>query len=270
MPPEGIGNREPGAATRIDRTSGAWWRPFREIDGIAIVYVDLSPNAAWEAEALGWLCETEQARRERTAHIETSRRYVLCRAALRALLCGLLRCNNWELAFGHGEFGKPFALVGGVPAAINFNVSHSGRHGLIAIALQGRVGVDVEELVMPQGLNRLIASAFTAAEKADLKSGEPTNRIRDFFRLWTAKEALIKALGKGLSIDLSTFEIPIEMRRGAKASVFKFPDSPETLWRLVNLSTRDFAAAVTYESGRQDDDLHRMDSGKVVCTVGAS
>ena len=261
----------PGQSPRLALTeaAGAWWMSFREIDGIAIEYVDLSPDTAWEAEALGWLCEGEQARRERIVHIETKRRFTLCRAALRALLCEQLGCSSRELAFRYGEFGKPFVLVKGVPTEVNFNVSHSGRHGLIALSHRGRVGVDVEELVTPIGLDRLIDSVLTSGEKADLKSGQPTDRIRDFFRLWTAKEAAIKALGKGLSIDLSTLEIPVELRRGADACVFKFPDSPETLWHLENLSTSDFAAAVAYEGGQRDDD-HQVAPGNLVHANNAS
>ena len=224
-----------------------WWKSFRKTDGVAIIYADLTPNAAREAEALRWLSDVEQTRRERFLQAAARSRYTLSRAALRAILCERLECDASELAIEPGEFGKPFALVRSGPAEISFNVSHSGRHGLIAVAREGRLGVDVEELVKPRGLDILIGATLTPGEQADLLTMKQTERTRDFFRLWTIKEALVKARGTGLSVDVSTFEVPAEMRQGTVSGVFRFPDSPAASWRVVDLGGRDFAAAVAYE-----------------------
>ena len=145
--------------------TGPWWRLFREIDGVTIVHVDLRPNAAYEAAADIWLDDTELTRRQRFLYSSPSRRYTLCRAALRAVLCRYLECGNEELAITDGEFGKPFALVRGALAETNFNVSHSGSHGLIALSHEMQVGVDVEELVTPNGLDSLIDSVLTPGEQ---------------------------------------------------------------------------------------------------------
>ena len=231
--------------------TGQWWRAFGETDGAAIVYADLAPDADREAEALAWLSDAELSRRERFVDTAAARRYTLCRAALRAVLCGRLGCDNRELAIVHGEFGKPFALVRGAAAEIGFNVSHSGSHGLIALARQGRLGVDVEDLAAPpdlveRRLDILIDSVLTAGEKADVLSMSRTEQIRGFLRLWTIKEALLKALGSGLSLDVSTVEVPAGMRRGASCGVFRFPDSPDAAWRVADIGRHDFAAAVAW------------------------
>ena len=203
--------------------------PFKNIEGVEVIHVDLSPNAAGETEALRWLSDAEHTRRSKFLHMEAMRRYTLCRAALRAILCVKVQCSNGELAFHTGRFGKPSAIVGGAPASINFNVSHSGRHGLIALNPKGRVGVDVEELVAPKGLSGLIESVLTPDEQADLTSRNPANQTQDFFRIWTIKEALFKGLGAGLSLDMSKIEVPIEMRQGSATGNFRFPESPETV-----------------------------------------
>ncbi len=181
-----------GLRPALAEIADKWWMPFKEIEGVEVVHVDLSPNAAGEAEALRWLSDAEHTRRSKFLHMDAMLRYTLCRAALRAILCVEVQCSNEELAFQTGRFGKPSAIVGGVPASINFNVSHSGRHGLIALNRKGKVGVDVEELVAPKGLSRLIESALTPDEQADLISGNPTYQTQDFFRIWTIKEALFK------------------------------------------------------------------------------
>ena len=232
--------------------TGPWWRLFREIDGVTIVYVDLTPNAECEAEAIAWMDGEELTRRKRFLHPSPSRRYTLCRAALRAILCCHLECDNEELAITDGEFGKPFALVRGAPVEINFNVSHSGSHGLIALSHERQVGVDVEELVTPNGLDSLIDSVLTPAEQAVIASKNLTDRTRDFFQLWTVKEALIKALGVGLSLDMSEVEVPNGMRSGASSGVFRFPHATEPAWRVINLGNKDFAAAAAYEAFPSD------------------
>ena len=209
--------------------------------------MDLRPNAAYEAAAITWLDDAELTRRERFLYAPPSRRYTLCRAALRATLCRQLECDNEELAITDGEFGKPFALVRGAPAEINFNVSHSGCHGLIALSHERQVGVDVEEWVTPNGLDSLIDSVLTPGEQAVIAPTDLTDRTRDFLRLWTVKEALIKALGVGLSLDISKVEVPDGMLRGATSGVFRFPHSIERSWQVVNLGNKDFAAAAAYE-----------------------
>ena len=179
-------------------------------------------------------------------------RFTLCRAALRSVLCHELGCRNENLAFEASKHGKPFATVRGRPAPINFNVSHSRHHGLIALAPRGRVGVDVEERIPHRNLAELIAAVFGPNEQRELAGAELAgahgpDRLHLFFRLWTMKEALSKAHGMGLSLDVSRFEIPQEMREGCKSGSFRFPDSPDDAWRLNNIGTDRFAAALAYE-----------------------
>ena len=88
-----------------------------------------------------------------------------------------------------------------------------------------------------------------------LARGRRERKIDLFFNLWTMKEALIKALGTGFSLNPARFEIPPSLRRGAPAGVFRFPQCPKTGWRLENLGNAEFAAAVAREltPARQDD-----------------
>ena len=82
---------------------------------------------------------------------------------------------------------------------------------------------------------------------SELNSVEGQQKIAMFFKLWTVKEALVKALGVGMSLDTSEFEVPEKMRRGDKRSVFVFPHLPKIRWQLEDISDRRFAAAIAYE-----------------------
>ena len=228
---------------------GDWWQPFARLDDVDVVYVDLRSDAANEQEAWAWLDGGEQRRARRFQHVGARRRYVLCRASLRSLLCDSLGCSNRRLTFDAAEHGKPLATVDGRPAPISFNVSHSGQHGLIALASRGRVGVDVEERVPQRNLDTLVEAVFGPSERADMAAASGSRKLRLFLDLWTMKEALSKALGTGLSMDVASFEIPQAMREGAASGCFRFAEVPDVTWRLHNLGTERFAAAVAYEDG---------------------
>ena len=89
------------------------------------------------------------------------------------------------------EYGKP------VSDKVCFNVSHTS--GLVAIALADKdVGVDVEKI---RTVNQSIIDYVSSqSEKQTIKSD------KDFFKVWTAKESLAKAQGKGLVKNVK--EIP--------------------------------------------------------------
>ncbi len=224
-----------------------WWEPFGQIDGVRVIHVDLAPNEAREAAGFAWLDSAERSRSERFQHAPARRHFVLCRAALRSLLCTDLDCDNARLSFGVADGGKPFALMGGRPLDVGFNVSHSGRHGLITLVPAGRVGVDLEERVPRPDLDRLIEAVFGPDERADLTAAAGHDRTRLFFRLWTLKEAVAKALGTGLSFDVSRFEVPAAIRSGESRGVLRIPQLSPAAWRLTAIDDRRFAAAVAQE-----------------------
>ena len=163
------------------------------------------------------------------------------------MLCRELGCSNEHLAFRASEHGKPHAIVRGRSVPIGFNVSHSGTHGLIALAPGGQVGIDVEERVPHRNLDELIEAVFGPNEKHEWSAASDRDRLHLFFRLWTMKEALSKAHGMGLSLDVSRFEIPPDIRAGATSGSVRLAAMPG--WRLEDISTDRFAAAVAYQGG---------------------
>ena len=231
--------------------AGEWWSMLRKRGETAIYHVDLAPHAAREAAALGWLDAAERSRRDRARHAGRRREFALCRAALRSVLCARLDCTNHELAFRESGRGKPDALLRGVPAPIHFSVSHCGRHGLIALAREGRIGVDVEERIPRRDLDALIAAVLAPAERAEVEAADGPRRTRMFYRLWTVKEALVKALGEGLHRHPASLEVPPALRRGGIAAEFRFPHQSAVTWWVEDLGNERFAAAVAHERNRE-------------------
>ncbi len=149
-------------------------------------------------------------------------------------------------------------MVGGVPSPAGFSVSHSGGHGLIALVPHGRIGVDVEERTPRRNLNDDIRLLFAPGERAELEAADPDRRTDLFYRLWTLKEAVLKAAGLGLGLDTAGFEIPRALYRGPaggevaprlreRCPDFRLPGAPDVAWRLETLEDVRFAAALARE-----------------------
>jgi len=217
-----------------------------------VVLVDLSANRRRERLAARLLDAAEQDRAARLVLPGAGREFVLCRAALRALLCSALDCDNADLTFRTETHGKPYALVGGRVAPVSFNVSHSGDHGLIAIAPHGRVGVDIETHDWAFDLPARLLSVFSARERGDFAETRDDARWRlRFYRYWTLKESLIKGVGLGFAMNTAKFDLPSALRRGEADGVFRFHHQPTANWHLATFGNRAFTAAVAIDhSGR--------------------
>lgn len=226
--------------------AGPWWRTFRNIGDVAVYYVDLAPSAGHEADAVALLDEEERSRWQGYGNPDPRRRFALCRAALRAVLCGHLNVPNDRLGFATAKRGKPFAKVDGKPVSAGFNVSHSGEHGLIAVAPDGQVGVDIEVRSPRRTLENLIKGVLSAQEQVELARLDEGQKLFVFYRLWTIKEALVKAHGMGLALDVAELEIPADMLHGAPRSVCEFWQFPNATWSLGEIGTDEFAAAVAF------------------------
>lgn len=150
------------------------------------------------------LDDTERARAARYRRREDRVRFMLTRIALRELLGRYLGKPPASLCFASGRYGRP-ELVG--VAGPSWNVSHSGDHALIAISDARTVGVDIERIVLEPDWHDLVALACTAAEQGALAAEPLTLRSQRFFQLWTAKEAVLKALGVGIAQGLHALTI---------------------------------------------------------------
>jgi 4'-phosphopantetheinyl transferase len=144
---------------------------------------------------------------------DDARRFTAARAALREVLATELGTQPAAVAFDYGVHGKP-ALARPWTGALAFNLSHSGEIALIALTRRGDVGVDIERHRDMAFQDGLVRRYFSAAENAAYFALPPAEREIRFFDLWTCKEALVKALGQGLSFPLKAFDVTLSGREG--------------------------------------------------------
>lgn len=140
------------------------------------------------------LCEEESARAARLLSNRDRRLWTHSRGVLRSLLGRYLHEDPGILRFSSGANGKPRLRGHG----LSFNLSHSGRLALYAIAENGEVGVDVEVARRAINETALAARTFGSAEAGRLAGLDPVSRQQEFLRLWVRHEARLKCRGTGI------------------------------------------------------------------------
>jgi 4'-phosphopantetheinyl transferase len=146
----------------------------------------------------------ELARAQRFRFERDRLRFVAGRGLLRQILASYLNVAPNAVRFGYTENGKPYLQS---HPALHFNLSHAAEVLVVAVARDRQLGVDVEVLpldVADDGVEKLV---FCSAEKAALERVDATERPRLFTRLWTRKEAYIKADGRGMSLRLDHIDV---------------------------------------------------------------
>ncbi|MGC4025586.1 MAG: 4'-phosphopantetheinyl transferase superfamily protein [Mesorhizobium sp.] len=146
-----------------------------------------------ETEFLGWLSSEELERAQSFGFDHLRSRYVVAHAALRDILSRYMRCSPSAVAFIYNEWGKP-----SVESGPYFNLSHSGNVAVVAVDKDLEIGVDVETGLASLTFNEM-QSVLSPIELEESSDRRPT--ARDLLQLWVRKEAVLKAIGKGVGYD---------------------------------------------------------------------
>lgn len=101
------------------------------------------------------------------------------------------------------EYGKPYFK----DCTLNFNISHSGKYAVVAVS-DNEVGVDIEILQKKQ--NNIADRFFHKSEIDFLNQFSGEEYDFEFTKMWTEKEAYIKAVGSGMSTPLDSFSVTDE------------------------------------------------------------
>jgi 4'-phosphopantetheinyl transferase len=186
-----------------------------------------------------WFEMLDQDERARAArfHFDADRRdFIAAHALLRATLTSYLDIPSNAWRFSIDANGKPRVDPRIGSPEVAFNLSHT--RGLVAVAVtsHGAIGVDVEQIDGAKADFAVAEAYFAPAEVEMLRRTPAAGRPMCFFRLWTLKEAYIKAIGAGLAAPLDSFAftfepIRIDFRSGVR--------SDATNWQFAILPTTD-------------------------------
>lgn len=142
----------------------------------------------------------ERQRAERFGTPELRGRWIATRVALRTILAGYLDLDPRAVPLVISERGKPH-LEPRFESDLTFNLSHSGDLAMVVVG-RGGIGVDIEKIRPFDQMDRFVARFFADEEGRGLYTLPPDERVIAFFRCWTRKEAILKAIGVGLQAPL--------------------------------------------------------------------
>jgi 4'-phosphopantetheinyl transferase len=154
---------------------------------------------------LGMLNGDERTRADCFRFKRDRREFIAAHALLRGMLAFHLGRPAAAWQFAPSEFGKPRLAKKFRMPEIDFNLSHT--RGLVAAALVsgGSIGIDAEQIDRAKADLEVAQTYFAPSEIEILRDTPQSERATCFFRLWTLKEACLKAAGAGFSTPLDSF-----------------------------------------------------------------
>jgi len=229
FPRSGTGPCGPGPVTEADVF--VWTvRVDEEVDRLERLDALLAPG------------ERERAGR---FHAERHRRqFVVTRGVLRTLIGRRLGIAPAFVRFVEGPHGKP-ALADPSTPALEFNVAHSHGLALVALSAGAPVGIDVERIRPGVDHEGIAGRFFAQVERTALARIEPARRIEAFFACWSRKEAVLKAVGTGISGGVAAYAVSCDPDGPARLLATGPDGPPLDRWTLADLDVGPgFRAAV--------------------------
>ncbi|TAL90373.1 MAG: 4'-phosphopantetheinyl transferase superfamily protein [Rhodanobacter sp.] len=179
------------------------------------------------------------------------------RQPLLRTLAAYLGIDAGDVTLVDGAHGRP-RLDHRHGSTLDFNWSHSGNHALIAVARGIAPGIDVERR-RPRPHALPLARRFFGSDEADAIAALPEEtRAAAFLEVWTAKEALLKAHGRGLGYGLQRLRV---LSTEAELRLLRFDGEDIDVWQLQRLVISvDLIAALAWRGSPRTIQLQMLAS----------
>jgi 4'-phosphopantetheinyl transferase len=197
------------------------------------------------ATAMQLLSEEERTRRERFKFERQRREYLATHALARVALshAGKLPPEAWKFQFN--EYGKPSIDP---ECGLRFNLSNSKDMVVCLVSERGDVGVDVEPRERAASVLEVAPRMFSPQELAQLEGLREEEKPERALRLWTLKEAYIKARGMGLALPLSKFSFLFEGEAKMRMAMDRNLGDRPARWKFSQMEHAGHLIALMVES----------------------
>ena len=185
-----------------------------ESPALWVAYLDDFPEDQLQNAFENLLSPEEKVKNERYRHDRDRRLHLMARWMCRTVLSRYepeIEAFQWQ--FQPNIHGKP-EVTGpkNMDGILHFNITHTEGVVVMAVSRSGPVGVDVERVGRPMDYLGMSRRFFAEIEAEAVRNGSEAERSELFYRIWTLKEAYVKAIGKGLAHALDSFWFsPIEL-----------------------------------------------------------
>lgn len=167
-----------------------------ELPGEGLIHLWIVRLNEWKSHLfeLKALLSSEEIERSLRLKVKDKQEQFICsRAISRIILGSYLDKNPANLQIHSTPDGKPYLEK----SEIRFNLSHSGDILLCGLSYKSEIGIDIQQIYAITNLETIIKNYFSENERKYLDS-QPVDQLNNhFFAIWTAKEAYLKAIGKG-------------------------------------------------------------------------
>jgi 4'-phosphopantetheinyl transferase len=200
---------------------------------VHLYYLDLARPPAELEELTALLSPDEKGKASRFQYAHLRRRYIAGRGQLRLLLSRYLDVPPASIAFAYGATGKPG--LAGAGNALTFNLAHSEDLAVLAFAQNRQIGVDVERLRELPDMQAMAQRYFALPEQAELLTLPAGEQLPAFYRIWTRKEAFVKATGAGLARALTSFVVSCSAAAPVVTDLATIGDAHAIVWTMAHL-----------------------------------
>lgn len=180
------------------------------------------------------LSEDERQRADKFVFSHHRRQFIISHAFLRQVLAGYVAAKPHELSFRRGSHGKPAVVAPTYATHLQFSLSHCEELALVGVASQP-IGVDVEVMRQSMDCEDVAGHYLHPLESRTLARLSSHERRDAFYRCWTRKEAIVKAIGCGLSIPLDSFRVTLTADVPAELVQHDHRFPLHSVWRLEHL-----------------------------------
>lgn len=185
-----------------------------------------------------YLTEEELNRVEKLRKINDKKQFIIAHTFIRILLSNYLKIPLQQISLNRDTHGKIMLEGGG--RNISFNLSHSDDWVVLAFSKYKDLGVDIERIHDIQDFLQIAEHFFRKEECEYISKTDAESPLCKFYKVWTIKEAFVKATGEGLSRSLKTFSV-------GRDSIIRIQADQNALgvWRYFTLDIdRNYAATV--------------------------
>ncbi|MFC1668393.1 4'-phosphopantetheinyl transferase family protein [Chlamydiota bacterium] len=194
------------------------------------------------------LSHDERARAKRFHFKEHSRRFIVSHGMLRQILACYVNVSADTLTFSYTEKGKPELLNS--HNHIRFNLSHSHEMALVGVLIEVPIGIDIEYLPKETDVDGLAKRFFSSQEYEQLSKIPNSIKQEAFFRIWTLKEAYLKATGEGIA-GLESVEVMCAVESPPEFVKINGSSEESQRWSVYSLKPEEdyIASVVVKKSG---------------------
>ena len=195
-----------------------------------------------------YLSIKEQEQAKKYYNKVLANRYIISHGILRSILSYYVDQSPSSLELINNTYSKPFLKN----SNIEFNMSHSRNMVCYVIAFNNKIGVDIEFYDNSIDIMEISEVVFTKKEIKLIKSLNNKEKYKIFYTFWTKKEALVKAIGKGLSYPINTIEV-IKLLSGKNILLTDRNNELQQKWYCYELEiSKDYSGAIGIQNKIDD------------------